>query len=89
MLVIKHYLFSNSVANFLNKWMVTLWDDHYLLLLGTYGNDVVTPFKSIFYHRLVDDINGKQKLRDNILFHQLNNYHRNIKFTIEVNPIKF
>ena len=69
--------------------MITLWEDHYLLLLGTYGNDVVTPLKPIFYHRLVDDINGKQKLRDNILFDQLNNYHRNINFTIEVNPSKF
>ena len=52
-------------------------------------NDIVTPSKPIFYPRFVDDIYSRQKLGDNVLFDRLNNYHPNIKFTIEVNPSKF
>ena len=52
-------------------------------------NDVVTPSKPIFYYGFVDDIYSKWKLGDNVLFDQLNNYHPNIKLTIEVNPSKF
>ena len=52
-------------------------------------NDVVIPSKPIFYCRFVDDIYSRQKLGDNVLFDWLNNYHPNIKLTIEVNPIKF
>ena len=52
-------------------------------------NDVVTPSKPIFYRRFVDDIYSTRKLRENVLFDQLNNYHPNIKLTTEVNPSKF
>ena len=52
-------------------------------------NDVVTPFKPIFYRRFVDDIYSRWKLGDNALFDRLNSYHPNIKLTIEVNPSKF
>ena len=53
------------------------------------GNDVVIPSKPIFYRRFVDDIYSRRKLGDNVLFDRLNNYHPNIKLTIEVNPSKF
>ena len=43
-------------------------------------NDVVIPFKPIFYRRFVDDIYSRQKLGGN--------YHPNIKLTIEINPSK-
>ena len=42
-------------------------------------NHVVIPSKPVFYHRFVDDIYSRQKLRGNVLFGQLNNYHPNIK----------
>ena len=47
-------------------------------------NDVVISSKPIFYWKFVDDIYSRWKLGDNILFDQLNNYHPNIKLTIEV-----
>ena len=46
-------------------------------------NDIVIPSKPIFYHRFLDDIYSRQTLGDNVLFDQLNNYHPNIKLTIE------
>ena len=52
-------------------------------------NDVVIPSKPIFYRRFVDDIYSRRILGDNVLFGRLNNYHPNIKLTIEVNPRKF
>ena len=51
-------------------------------------NDVVIPSKPIFYLRFVDDIYNRRKLGDNFLFDRFNNYHLNIKLTIEVNPSK-
>ena len=45
--------------------------------------------KLVFYQKFVDDIYSRHKLGDNVLFHQLNNYDPNIKFTIELNPNKF
>ena len=50
-------------------------------------NDVVIPSKRIFYRRFVDNIYSRQKLGDNALVDQLNNYYPNI--TIEVNPSTF
>ena len=42
------------------------------------------------YKSYVDDIYSKQiKNQTDDLFEKLNNYHPNIKFTIEVNPSKF
>ena len=52
-------------------------------------NDVLIPSKLIFYCRFVDNIYSRLKLGDNVLFDWLNNYHPNIKVTIEVNPRKF
>ena len=52
-------------------------------------NDVVIPTKPIFYRRFVDDIYSTWKLGDNALFDRLNNYHPNIKLTIEVNLNNF
>ena len=52
-------------------------------------NDVVIPFKPIFYCRFVDDIYSRRKLEDNVLSDQLNSYYPNIKLTIEINPSKF
>ena len=52
-------------------------------------NDVVAPSKPSFYRRFVDDIYSRWKLGDNVLFDQLDNYHPNIKLTIEVNPSKY
>ena len=52
-------------------------------------NDVVIPFKSVFYHSFVDDIYSRRKLGDNVLFDRLNGYHPNNKLTIEVNPSQF
>ena len=46
-------------------------------------NDIVIPSKPIFYHRFLDDIYSRQTLGDNVLFDQLNNYHPNIKLTLE------
>ena len=53
-------------------------------------NDVVISFKSIFYKRFVDDIINRHKknVPDELCF-RLDNYHRNIKLTIEISPVKF
>ena len=52
--------------------------------------DIVTPLKPIFYKRFVDDIYTRRKkgIHDK-LYERLNNYHPNIKLTIEINPNKF
>ena len=65
---------------------VTLADIH---MVRT-KNDVVIPLKPILYRRfLVDIINRRKKnVPDELLF-KLNNYHRNIKLTIEISPTKF
>ena len=47
-------------------------------------NDVAIPCKPTFYSRFADDIYSRQKLGDNVLFDRLNNYHPNIKLTLEV-----
>ena len=53
-------------------------------------NDIVIPTKPIFYRRYVDDIyNRRKKNIEDSLFKALNSYHKNIKLTIEINPIKF
>ena len=50
--------------------------------------DVVLKLK--LYKRYVDDIYSKRiKNEPDKLFENLNNYHPNIKLTIEVNPCKF
>ena len=52
-------------------------------------NDVAIPSKPTFYSRFADDIYSRQKLGDNVLFDRLNNYHPNIKLTLEVSPSTF
>ena len=65
---------------------VTLADIH---MIRT-EKDIVTPLKPIFYKRFVDDIYHRRKkgTHDN-LHERLNNYHPNIKLTIEINPNLF
>ena len=52
-------------------------------------NNVVTPYAHIFCRRFVDDIYSRQKLGDNVLFEQLNNYRSSIKLALEVNSSNF
>ena len=53
-------------------------------------SDLVKPLKPKLCTRYVDDIYSKQiKNQPDKLFEKLNNYHPNIKLTIEVNPRKF
>ena len=52
--------------------------------------DAVKPLKPKLYKRYVDDTYTKRiKNQPDKLFEKLNNYHPNIKLTIEVNPSKF
>ena len=65
---------------------VTLAEIHMIKM----ENDVVILLKPIFYRRFVDDIiNRRKKNVPDELFLKLNNYHRNIKLTIKVSPVKF
>ena len=53
-------------------------------------NEVVKPINLPFYERFVDDIYSKRnKSLLDVLFETLNNFHPNIKLTIEVNPVEF
>ena len=53
-------------------------------------SDLVKPLKPKLCTRYVDDIYSKRiKNQPDKLFEKLNNYHPNIKLTIEVNPSKF
>ena len=52
--------------------------------------DVVSPIKPIFYERYVDGVfTRRKKGTEDHLFRALNNYHPNIKLTIEHNPKHF
>ena len=52
--------------------------------------DVVKPLKPKLYKRYANDIHSQWvKKQQNKLFKKLNNYHLNIKLTIELNPSKF
>ena len=65
---------------------VTLADIHMIIT----EKDIVTPLKPIFYKRFVDDIyNRRKKGIHDKLYERLNNYHPNIKLTVEINPNKF
>ena len=53
-------------------------------------NEVVKPLNPPFYKRFVDDIYSRRnKSQQDVLFEALNNFHPNIKLTIEINPEKF
>ena len=65
---------------------VTFADIHMIRM----ENNVVIPLKPIFYRRFVEDIiNRCKKNVPDELFFKLNNYHQNIKLTIEISPTKF
>ena len=52
--------------------------------------EFVNPFKHKFYKRFVDDINDRRnKNEPEDLFQNLNNNHRNMKYTVQVNPETF
>ena len=50
-------------------------------------DDIVEKHKPKFYKRYVDDIiNRRKKNEVDLLSIDLNNYHQNIKLTLELNP---
>jgi len=52
--------------------------------------EVVEPTKPKFYRRYVDDVINRRNISEHdSLFESLNNHHRNMNFTIEINPPKF
>ena len=52
--------------------------------------DVARPLKPMFYRWYVDNIYNRCKMDEfDEVFHALNNYHENIKLTIELSPSKF
>ena len=60
------------------------------IFMNKMEQETVTPFDPIFYRRYVDDIFVRRKLHTNDeLFQRLNNYHPNIKLSIETKPSKF
>ena len=53
-------------------------------------NDIAVSTKPILYRRCVDGIyNRRKKNFDDSLLKELNSFHKNIKLTFEINPIKF
>ena len=53
-------------------------------------NEVVNPMNPPFYKQFVDDkYSRRNKSQQDVLCEALNNFHPNIKLTIEVNPEKF
>ena len=55
-------------------------------------NEIVAPFKPKFYRRYSDDlfiIHRRKKNIEDIFFNRFNNYRKNIKVIIEINPTKF
>ena len=49
--------------------------------------DDVEKYQNTFYKRYVDDIiNRRKKNQVDILFNDFNNYHQNIKLTLELTP---
>ena len=52
--------------------------------------DEVTPSNPQFYRRYVDDIINRRLIgQPDVLFQRLNEYHDNMKLTIEINPSKY
>ena len=53
-------------------------------------DDIVEKYQLKFYKRYVDDIiNRRKKNKVDVLFNYINNYHQNIKLTLELNPKMF
>ena len=60
------------------------------IFMNKLERDVIKPPLPIFYKRYVDDIYVRRKRNiDDKLFNDLNNYHENIKFTVENAPKRF
>ena len=52
-------------------------------------DDAVEKYQPKFYKRYVDDIiKCRKKKQAGLFFNDLNNYHQNIKLTLELNPKK-
>ena len=60
------------------------------IFLTKMEKEIIAPQNPIFYKRYVDDIYVRRKkdIEDD-LFQEMNNFHQNIKFTIEKHPKKF
>ena len=81
---------------YLNKQKAVIWEAHILTLADIHmirtGKYIVTSLKPIFYKGFVDDIYNRRKKGIHYiwkLYERLNNYHPNIKLTIEINLNKF
>ena len=60
------------------------------IFMSKMEKDIIKPPYPIFYKRYVDDVYFRRKRNnEDKLFNDLNNYHENIKFTLEKNPKKF
>ena len=60
------------------------------IFMAKLERDIVHPAKPILYRRYVDDIfTRKKKNAEDTLITKLNNYHKNIRFTVEKNLTKF
>ena len=60
------------------------------IFLTKLENDIIKPLKPKFYRRFVDDvINRRRKDLEDTMFYAINNYHKNINFTQELEPKKF
>ena len=65
---------------------VTLSD----IYMSKMEDDVVEKYQPKFYKRYVDDIIYRRKKNQvDLLFNDLNNYHQNIKLTLELHPKRF
>ena len=60
------------------------------IFMSKLEKEVVTPEKPVFYKRYIDDIiTRRKKNMPDALLTKIQNFHANIKFTVEVNPEKF
>ena len=60
------------------------------IFMSKLEKDMVSPMKRMLYRRYVDDIYLRRiRNQPDLLYENLNKYHKNIKFTIEVNPTRF
>ncbi|XP_066923867.1 uncharacterized protein [Clytia hemisphaerica] len=60
------------------------------IFLTKMETEIVKSIKPPFYKRYVDDIITRRKINEpDYLLQSMNNYHRNIRFTIETQPTKF
>ena len=60
------------------------------IFMAKLESDVVNPIVPVFYERYVDDVYTRRKKgSEDQLFLAMNNYHTNIKLTVEENPTHF